>query len=81
MTTIEQPTTPPEIGGIGHSPKRHEDARLIEGQGNFLDDFVLPGMLHMAILRSPYAHARINGIAASPSTPAPRNSCSSSVSA
>ena len=38
MTTVEQPTTPPEIGGIGHSVKRHEDARLIEGQGNFLDD-------------------------------------------
>ena len=59
---IEQPTTPPEIGGIGHSPKRQEDARLIEGQGNFVDDVVLPGMLHMAILRSPSAHARINGI-------------------
>ena len=62
MTTIEQPTTPPEIGGIGHSPKRQEDARLIEGQGNFVDDVVLPDMLHMAILRSPLPHARINGI-------------------
>ncbi|MYK73454.1 MAG: molybdopterin-dependent oxidoreductase, partial [Acidimicrobiaceae bacterium] len=55
-------TTPPEIGGIGHSVKRVEDARLIEGQGNFLDDIVLPGMLHMALVRSPVAHARINGI-------------------
>ena len=55
-------TTPPEIGGIGHSIKRVEDARLIEGQGNFLDDIVLPGMLHMALVRSPVAHARINGI-------------------
>ncbi len=35
--------------------KRHEDDRFIEGQGNFLDDHVLPGMLHMAILRSPVA--------------------------
>ena len=62
MTTIEQPTTPAEIGGIGHSVRRHEDARLIEGQGNFLDDLVLPGMLYLAILRSPVAHARIAGI-------------------
>ena len=57
-----QTTTPPEIGGIGHSIKRVEDARLIEGQGNFLDDITLPGMLHMALVRSPVAHARINGI-------------------
>ena len=62
MTTVEEPLTPPEIGGIGHSLKRHEDARLIEGQGSFLDDLELPGMLHMAILRSPLAHARILGI-------------------
>ena len=55
-------TTPPEIGGLGHSLKRVEDARLIEGQGNFLDDIALPGMLHMALVRSPVAHARINGI-------------------
>ena len=55
-------TTPPEIGGIGHSLRRVEDARLIEGQGNFLDDIVLPGMLHLALVRSPVAHARINGI-------------------
>jgi carbon-monoxide dehydrogenase large subunit len=62
MTTIEELSTPPEIGGIGHSVKRHEDARLIEGQGRFIDDIELPGMLHLAILRSPVAHARINGI-------------------
>ncbi len=55
-------TTPPEIGGVGHSVKRVEDARLIEGQGNFLDDIALPGMLHMALVRSPVAHARINSI-------------------
>jgi aerobic carbon-monoxide dehydrogenase large subunit len=60
MTTVERPvTTPPEIGGIGHSVKRHEDARLLEGQGNFVDDVVLPGMLYMSILRSPVAHARV----------------------
>jgi carbon-monoxide dehydrogenase large subunit len=41
---------------------RKEDPRLIRGQGNFVDDVQLPGMLHMAILRSPVAHARIKSI-------------------
>jgi aerobic carbon-monoxide dehydrogenase large subunit len=62
QATATQPTTTPEIGGVGHSVKRHEDARHIEGQGNFLDDITLPGMLHMAILRAPMAHARIVSI-------------------
>jgi carbon-monoxide dehydrogenase large subunit len=60
--TMTTPTTPVEIGGIGHSVKRHEDGRFIEGQGHYLDDITLPGMLHMAILRAPVAHARINSI-------------------
>jgi carbon-monoxide dehydrogenase large subunit len=65
MTTTEVPkelSTPPEIGGIGHSLKRKEDARFIQGAGNYLDDITLPHMLHMAILRSPVPHARINSI-------------------
>jgi carbon-monoxide dehydrogenase large subunit len=41
---------------------RKEDARLIRGQGTFVDDLQLPGMLHGAVLRSPYAHARIVSI-------------------
>jgi carbon-monoxide dehydrogenase large subunit len=49
-------------GGIGESIKRKEDARFLRGQGNYLDDISLPGMLHMAILRSPYAHARIRSV-------------------
>ncbi len=51
-----------EIRGIGHSVKRKEDDRFIRGRGNYIDDITLPGMLHMAILRSPFAHAKINGI-------------------
>ncbi len=62
MTTVSEPATPVEIGGIGHSVRRHEDARFIEGQGNYLDDLVLPGMLHLAILRAPVAHARVRSI-------------------
>jgi aerobic carbon-monoxide dehydrogenase large subunit len=42
--------------------KRKEDARFIRGQGKYLDDIRLPGMVHGAILRSPYAHAKINSI-------------------
>jgi aerobic carbon-monoxide dehydrogenase large subunit len=49
-------------GGIGESIKRKEDARFLRGQGRYLDDFVLPNMAHMAILRSPHAHARIKSI-------------------
>ena len=49
-------------GRIGESIKRKEDARFLRGKGNYLDDFVLPDMLHMAILRSPHAHARIKSI-------------------
>ena len=42
--------------------KRKEDARFIRGKGTYLDDIRLPGMLHGAILRSPYAHAKIVSI-------------------
>ena len=49
-------------GRIGESIKRKEDGRFLRGRGNYLDDIVLPGMLHMAIVRSPHAHARIRGV-------------------
>jgi carbon-monoxide dehydrogenase large subunit len=52
----------PLKGNIGDSIKRKEDDRFIRGKGNYLDDVVLPGMLHMAINRSPFAHARIKSI-------------------
>jgi carbon-monoxide dehydrogenase large subunit len=47
---------------IGRPLKRVEDPRLIKGIASYVDDLKLPGMLHMLILRSPYAHAKINGI-------------------
>jgi carbon-monoxide dehydrogenase large subunit len=49
-------------GWLGRSVKRKEDARFIVGRGNYIEDIKLPNMLHMAILRSPFAHARINSI-------------------
>ena len=54
--------TPPEIGGMGHSVRRKEDPRFIRGKGNYVDDLKLPGMLHLDIVRSPMAHARIKSI-------------------
>src|SRR6185295_17447977 len=60
MTTT--PRTTPEVGGMGHSVKRKEDPRFIRGQGNYVDDVVLPGMVYMDIVRSPFAHAKIKKI-------------------
>src|SRR5262250_1704497 len=59
------PKTSPEIGGMGHSVKRKEDARFIRGKGNYVDDVRLPGMIWLDIVRSPYAHAKITNIDAS----------------
>src|SRR5689334_6795257 len=42
--------------------RRKEDPRFVRGQGTYVDDVQLPGMLHGAVLRSPYAHARIVSI-------------------
>jgi carbon-monoxide dehydrogenase large subunit len=63
-TTFEAqpPTTTPEVGGMGHSRKRVEDARFIRGAGTYIDDINLPGQLWLDIVRSPYAHARIKNI-------------------
>ena len=47
---------------FGSGIKRREDPRLLTGQARYTDDFVLPNMAHMAVVRSPYAHARIQGI-------------------
>lgn len=47
---------------FGASVKRMEDPQLITGRGKYVDDITLPNMLHMTILRSPYAHARIKRI-------------------
>ncbi len=45
--------------GIGQSVPRAEDPRLVTGAGRFTDDVSLPGQLHAAVLRSPYAHGEI----------------------
>jgi len=46
----------------GQSVRRFEDPRLLTGQGSYVDDIKLPGLLHAAVLRSPHAHANIRSI-------------------
>lgn len=55
-------TAPKEKFSMGKSMKRKEDPRFLTGQGNYVDDMKLPGMLSMVIVHSPYPHARIKGI-------------------
>ncbi len=77
MTTLDdRPGVPgPEarapIHGHGRM-RRKEDQRLVRGRGRFCDDIALPGMLHLAILRSPLAHARIVSVDTSAAEAHPR---------
>ncbi|MBS0521697.1 MAG: xanthine dehydrogenase family protein molybdopterin-binding subunit [Proteobacteria bacterium] len=53
------------VSPIGTSPKRREDARFVTGQGLYLDDLRVDGLVHAIVLRSPHAHALIRSIDAS----------------
>ena len=57
MTDVVDITT-----ALGRPIKRKEDARLLHGQTNWTDNIQLPGTVHMAILRSPFAHAKITNL-------------------
>ncbi|WP_274423786.1 xanthine dehydrogenase family protein molybdopterin-binding subunit [Chelativorans sp. YIM 93263] len=50
------------VEGIGARLARKEDKRFITGAGRYVDDMVVPGMKHAAFVRSPHAHAAVNGI-------------------
>jgi carbon-monoxide dehydrogenase large subunit len=58
-------------GVLGRAIRRKEDPRFLRGLGTYLDDIKLPRMAHMAIVRSPYAHARILGIRKEPALAVP----------
>ncbi|MGH3963230.1 MAG: xanthine dehydrogenase family protein molybdopterin-binding subunit [Pseudonocardiaceae bacterium] len=58
MTATAQPAT----AEFGRARKRKEDARLITGRTRWTDNITLPGMLHLAVVRSPLAHAKITSI-------------------
>ncbi len=73
MTTTDAPTdapteTRPEIGA---ARRRKEDQRLITGRTRWTDNIQLPGMLHIAMVRSPFAHARITSIETSAAKASP----------
>ena len=61
----------PQLQGIGASRRRVEDARFIQGKGNYVDDIKLPGMLFGAFVRSPHAHARVKSIRAEAAVASP----------
>ncbi len=56
---------------IGRAMKRVEDRRLLTGTGRFVDDLRLPGLVHVAFLRCPYAHTRIQRLAVEAARKAP----------
>ena len=59
-TLAELPTS--SVRFVGKPVNRVEDPMLLTGRTEFIDNVTLPGMLHCAMLRSPYAHARIKSI-------------------
>ncbi len=65
MTTETAPSE------VGRARRRKEDARLITGQTNWTDNITLPGLVHIAFMRSPHAHARITSVDLSAASGAP----------
>ena len=60
--TAQTETPEAKTAELGKARLRKEDERLITGQTNWTDNITLPGMLHIAFLRSPFAHARITSV-------------------
>ena len=71
MTITEDAATLAPAKEVGQPRKRKEDARLITGKTTWTDNMVLPGMLHIAVVRSPVAHARISNVDVSAAKSAP----------
>ena len=57
--------------GIGQSVSRFEDPRLLRGEGRYINDLTAPGQVHLVLLRSPHAHARIVSVDAAAALAAP----------
>ncbi len=57
--------------GVGQPVPRQEDPKLLQGQGRYTDDLALPGQLYAHVVRSPYAHAVLNGVDVSEALAAP----------
>ena len=68
---LQTPDSRPQTKYVGQRLKRTEDPRLIKGLAHYVDDIRLPDTLHVAFVRSVYAHARINSIDTSEALKAP----------
>jgi carbon-monoxide dehydrogenase large subunit len=62
MTVTENAAELAPAKEVGQARRRKEDARLITGRTTWTDNMTLPGMLHLAVVRSPVAHARITSV-------------------
>ncbi|RHW27129.1 xanthine dehydrogenase family protein molybdopterin-binding subunit [Nocardioides immobilis] len=62
MTATQDPGVATPTAEIGRDRRRKEDQRLITGRTRWTDNLTLPGMLHLAMVRSPFPHARIASI-------------------
>jgi aerobic carbon-monoxide dehydrogenase large subunit len=71
VTAVEDRATQAPEREVGKARRRKEDARLITGRTTWTDNMVLPGMLHLAVVRSPVAHAKISSIDVSVAQEAP----------
>src|SRR5690349_13856904 len=71
MATTTQTADKSDAPFVGRPLRRREDARLLTGQGFYIADLALPGMLHAVFVRSPAAHARIRGVDLSAAREAP----------
>src|SRR5213593_1482551 len=60
---------------VGSSAKRADDPRLLTGRGRYVDDVTMPRMVHVALVRSPHAHARIVGVDVTDARRAPGVTC------
>ncbi|HEY3527870.1 MAG TPA: xanthine dehydrogenase family protein molybdopterin-binding subunit [Nocardioides sp.] len=69
--TTEAPAATAPAPEIGRDRRRKEDQRLITGRTRWTDNITLPGMVHMAMVRSPFAHAEIARIETSAAASAP----------
>ncbi len=75
MAVLERAVESGALAGaryLGRSRERREDDRLLAGRQRYLDDIVVPGMLEAALVRSPFAHARIRAIDTSAALALPR---------
>src|SRR3954470_10899606 len=71
MTVTENAAELAPVKEVGQARRRKEDARLITGKTTWTDNMTLPGMLHLAVVRSPVAHAKIRNVDVSAAKQAP----------